>query len=93
LGQPVEESFQFLGIKFGGQWGDKSLLWNLEIPYWMIVLAMLAFLAISIGWWRRERKRRQLQQAGMCPRCGYDLRATPDRCSECGSEVARASSP
>jgi hypothetical protein len=35
-------------------------------------------------WLIRVLKSRRAIRKGLCPQCGYDLRATPDRCPECG---------
>jgi hypothetical protein len=44
-------------------------------------IAMSSIAAIT---WYILRRRQRLNQ-GYCSRCGYDLRATPDRCPECGT--------
>ena len=36
----------------------------------------------------REALRKQRFENGVCPRCGYDLRATPSCCPECGQTAS-----
>jgi hypothetical protein len=52
------------------------------IAYWLLLLPTLPLPVIAIV---RHRRRRQRETSNLCPTCGYDLRATPDRCPECGA--------
>jgi len=53
----------------------------LYLPHWLLVGATM----VAPVWRVRQRVRARRRAAvGHCPRCGYDLRATPDRCPECG---------
>jgi hypothetical protein len=57
------------------------------VPYYALAGAWLA-----LPLWRmtrrvRRRRAERHARAGLCPACGYDLRATPGRCPECGREA------
>jgi len=50
----------------------------------LVAAVFLVFACHSALLAARERKDRR---RGLCPTCGYDLRATPTRCTECGTPV------
>ena len=58
-----------------------------RIPDWF--LAVITAILPAIFLWRVYRNRREIR-AGLCASCGYDLRATPDRCPECGTIPTKA---
>jgi hypothetical protein len=60
---------------------------ELGIPfYFLVVLFGLPALTYLATVWRRNSRIEQHR----CATCGYDMRATPDRCPECGTAVGPA---
>jgi len=55
---------------------------RLDLPLWIVVASTAVLPLVRVARWvgRIRRKR-----AGLCPACGYDLRASPDLCPECGT--------
>lgn len=71
-------------------WGTPIRGWRargVAVPYWVLTLAWLGMAAGLLGPLVRQRGWRR---AGLCGRCGYDLRASPNRCPECGAEPSRS---
>lgn len=62
---------------------DNRVLASIPINLFSVPFAILP-LAWAVVVCRRERRRKRLA-AGLCAGCGYDLRASPSRCPECGT--------
>jgi hypothetical protein len=62
-----------------------------RVPHWSVVFTLLL---LPVSRWLRHvravRRAGRWVRQGRCPRCGYDCRATPDRCPECGRVPAAA---
>jgi hypothetical protein len=74
------------GNWFQMQWSHQrpSFWFSYEVyvmPYWVVSLPSSVFPLLWIGRFLRRRSRRK---RGLCLHCGYDLRASPGRCPECG---------
>lgn len=58
--------------------------WSFCLPLWLPLFFALAYPAWRAG---AELRRRRASRPGACRACGYDVRASPDRCPECGTPV------
>ena len=69
--------------------GDYTFyLGELPIPFWAIMVgSMLLPARWAVVRLHAHHLRTKRANAGLCVACGYDLRATPDRCPECGTPV------
>ena len=73
----------------GWYWGFLVL----SAPYW----ALVALSAVAPTLWfmqlARRRRRRLRRRRGQCPHCGYDVRASAERCPECGQPLTGSITP
>jgi hypothetical protein len=82
-----EQEFSLGEIRTGGP-RSPGMTWTttdtrrIFFPHWMLVLLT----AIVPACWLIPRIRRRGWGPGRCRKCGYDLRATPDKCPECGTD-------
>jgi hypothetical protein len=63
-------------------------IWRLSVSWWVVVAVSVVGPLIwarraGVMWGRRRRERKIAGK--ICLKCGYDMRATPGRCPECGS--------
>ena len=57
--------------------------YGIWVPYWSIVVSIIPASVWPVVRWVRTARRRR---AGRCE-CGYDLRASQERCPECGRPI------
>jgi hypothetical protein len=88
--EPVTVFFRTPGVPVSASIHDQqshSSLW-VGMRTWVVLSYASILPAVWLGRLLLLRRRNLLaRRRGLCAVCGYDLRATPDRCPECGTSV------
>lgn len=77
-------TYSFAGIEYypSQVTGRRRTNWGLRVPLSYCVIGSVVVTLILVA---NVRRRARTIAGHLCITCGYDLRATPDRCPECGA--------
>ena len=81
LGGELRYGELFRGLGSGPGWAVVGY-WVVVVPHWWLVTVLAAVPGLAAA---RAVRRHQRAAGSRCAACGYDLRATPGRCPECGT--------
>ena len=91
-GDTAIERWGFRSSAFSRRWGfgyyvsygPFSVIRSILIPHWVFMVAAAILPTVWLGQeWKKLRRIRH----GLCLTCGYDLRASKERCPECGTAI------
>lgn len=87
----LERLAGFQYVHFVPQRGQHpKTIWLVLLPYWFVIGALAA---LPLAWIAAFIKRRRRLVAKLCVECGYDLRASSERCPECGTITKSKGTP
>lgn len=80
--------WQYAGVSWTEMGIPQRTNVHLDVSYitLVVLLGLIPAVRLLISGARLRRRHRRIAR-GLCRTCGYDLRASPDRCPECGTIV------
>jgi hypothetical protein len=67
-------------------WGKRGH-WTVQVALWLPAMAALFSCGAAMLMLHHTNRPFRRLGKGLCPTCGYDIRATPSKCPECGTSL------